>query len=173
MASEKKLQSELDLSRSSRSRTDNPGCRRLSSFYRRSFWGRAGAINHWVRRCEVGVVEHVEKLRAELCAPPLMDRGPLGQRQVQLRKSRPGQRIAAETPERSRVRRTEGSRVEPLLHCLGIERPTKAGSKIGTHGVARIPVAGRVVAQLRREGETALQGRDPTQLPAVHKLAGR
>src|ERR1700722_13348158 len=102
------------------------------------------------------MVEHIEKLHTELRAQPLMDRGALSQCKIQLRKPRARKCIPADVAECTRIRRTKRSRIEPLLHRLAIERPTEARCPVGTHWIARVPIAGRVIAQLRREGETAL-----------------
>ncbi len=67
------------------------------------------------------MVEHIEKLRTELRAQSLMDRGALSQGQIQFRKPRARERIPADVAECSRIRRTKRSRIEPLLHRLAVE----------------------------------------------------
>ena len=118
------------------------------------------------------MVEHVEEFRPELGPQPFMDGRALGQRHIQLREPRTGERVAADVTECARVGRTEGSRIEPLLHGLSVERATKSGRAVGPHRVAGVPVSRRIVAQLRREGETALQGRNPAERPSIYQLLG-
>ncbi len=103
---EQQLQPKLDLPRSSRRCTDNPAVGDASASAVGVFGRRAGAINNRVRRSEIGVVQHVKELRAELCAKPLMDRGALSQGEIQLREPRTGKRVAAEIAECTRVRRS-------------------------------------------------------------------
>ena len=116
------------------------------------------------------MVEHVEKLSAELRPQSLMDRCALGQSKIQFRKPRARERIPADVAERPRNRRTERSRIEPLLHRLTVERPTKARSPVGAHRIPRVPVARRVIAELWREGKSALQRSNATQRPSSDHL---
>ena len=50
--------------------------------------------------------------------------------------------------------------VEPLLWRARIEVAGEVGIPVGTDRIARVAVAGGVVAELRREGEAGLHGDD-------------
>src|SRR6202042_3395618 len=115
-----------------------------------------GTEDYRVRCGEVGAVKYVEELRTKLCVQPFVDGSVLNQSEIQLRQAGPRKRVAADISKCSRVGRGEGSRIEPLRHCLGIKRAMKIGIQVGAHRVTRIPAAGRVVAELRGQGETAL-----------------
>src|ERR1700749_207579 len=98
------------------------------------------------------MVKHVEKLSTELRTQALVNRGALRQGEIQFRKPRARQRSSSDVAECPRNGRTERSRIEPLLYCLCIKRPAEAAGSIGAHRIACVPIAGRVISQLRGEG---------------------
>src|SRR5436309_1871829 len=100
--SEQQLERELDLARRCRRSVNGPARGTV-----------LGALeNHLIRVCEVGVIENIERLGAELHIESLSDFDPLQERRVDIEQARPTQRSASHVPESPLGRQYEGSRVE-------------------------------------------------------------
>ena len=126
-----------------------------------------GGEDDRVGRGEVGVVEDVEEFSAELGAEALADLGGFVQREVEIGETGADQGVAAQIAVGSVGGRTEGCCVEVLSGRAGIELAVEVGVEVGTDRIAGVAVAGGVVAELRREGEAGLDGRDPAEGPAA------
>ena len=80
----------------------------------RVVWGGAGAVDDWVRGGEVGVVEDVEELGAELGADAFGDLGGFDEGEVQVDEAGAGEGVAAEVADGSGGWGEEGGGVEVL-----------------------------------------------------------
>ena len=94
-------------------------------------------------RAQVGAVEDVEELRAELEPDTLVDLRGLGKRQVQIVVAGTGERIAAQVADRAVGGRGEGVGVEELRGLLGgaatgVELAGEVGVDVGADGVAAV-----------------------------------
>src|SRR5580704_9758260 len=154
---EQKLQRELQLPRGCGRPGDYPRCWRERCC--RRWFRRRGSVaeDNWIRRGEVGVVENVEVFCAELGAHPFVNRGVLHHREVEVGESGPVEGVAACIAECPRIGSSKRVRVKPLPDSLRVERAVKIRIDLWTGRVAGVAVACRVVTQLRREREPALQ----------------
>src|SRR5439155_5753744 len=114
----------------------------------------------WIR--EIGVIENIERLGAELHIQSLTDSYPLQERRVDIEQTRPTQRSASHVPESPLSRQLESKGIEPAVRSA---RLVATGLRVGVRGVwianGRIPVryvgitgiarSGRIGAGQRRE----------------------
>src|SRR5262249_13008083 len=109
--SEQQLQRELDLPR---------GCGRICNLAGRLAIAVAGAValeNHLIREREIGVIENIERFRAELQRHALPHGDPLEQGSVDVKQARAAERTAPHVSEGASNRHLEGTGIEPVVHC--------------------------------------------------------
>jgi len=132
----------------------------------------AGGDDDLVRRGEVGVVEDVEELGAELGVETLAEPGGFVQREVEVGEVGADEGVATEVAEGSIGRCAEGGGVEKLLRRMRVEIAVEVGVDVGADRVAGVSAAGGVVAELRREREAGLDSCDGAQRPAADGAVG-
>ena len=106
------------------------------------------------------MVEDVEELGAELQAEALGEMRVTRDGEIELGEAGAGERIAGDVAVGAGGGRQKRCGVEALLWRARIEDAVEVGVPVGTDGIARVAVAGGVVAELRREGEAGLDGDD-------------
>ena len=124
-------------------------------------------VDHRVRGIEVGVIERVEELGAELKADVF---GKLEfPRQGQIRGGESGslEDVAAGVAIRSRQRLDERGGIEILVGPTFNHRAGKVGVQGRPNRVAAVTIVRGVIRQLRSEGQAGLQGLDSAQLPTA------
>jgi len=112
----------------------------------------AGGEDDGVRRGEVGAVENVEELGAELGVDVFGDLAGFEEREVEVGEVGAGECVAAEVADGAVGGSAEGVGVEELLGRARVEVAVEVGIDVGADGVAGVAGAGGVVAELRGEG---------------------
>src|SRR5438132_5903704 len=158
--SENQLQRELDLSRG-RGRICNDPTRRAVI---------AARENNLIRVREIGVIQNIERLGAELHIQSLADSYPLQERRVDIEQARTTQRSARHVAEGALDRQHEGSRIEPLIRSPQNYRPLKIRIPVGYVGITVIAGPRSIGASQRREGESARNPEAAIPLPAADQL---
>src|SRR5215469_11971701 len=167
LASPKQLEAELDLPR-------RGGCARDRS----SRWRNARrSKDHRVGQVKIRTIEQIEYLGAKLKGEALANASVLQGGEVPGRKAGTDQGIAANVAVKAEVRgHVGGSKkrvgVEPLGRLAKDDGTGEIRVDEGTHRIACVAVARRVVTQLRGEGQAALQGHDGVDRPATDKPVG-
>src|SRR3989449_4457278 len=158
--SKQELQCKLDLPRRCRRTVNGPARGAVL----------AALENLLIRVCEIGVIEHVERLGAELHIQSLTDSYLLQERRIDIEQARPTQRSASHVPESPLGRQHESSRVEEPIGCSQNHRPLKVRIPVGYVGITRIARPGRIGAGQRRKGESAGNPDARIPLPAADQL---
>src|SRR5258708_4299261 len=132
---------------------------------------RAAAAPVHVRTCPRGMVQDVERFKAELKALPLCDREVLDGREIQVPNPRAGQTVAPHVAVLSGYQIGKALRIEPLVgtSLIGREIRIDAG-RVKAVPVSLDDLAGGVPARNRVEGAAALGHEDGAGLPATHHL---
>src|SRR6266852_9903096 len=109
---------------------------------------------------EVGAVQEIEKLRAELQVQAFVNSGFLHRREIPGSQPRANVRVSPNISEKSAVVRLgdEGSGIEPLAWVPEGYRTRKRGIQKRANRVACISVVRRVVTKLGSEGKPRLRG---------------
>src|SRR5438093_4041660 len=158
--SKQELQRELDLTRRCRRAVNGPD---------------RGAVlgareNHLIRVCEIGVIENIERLSAELHIQSFTDSDPLQERRVHVEHARATQRPASHVPEGTLGRQDKGSRIEESIGCSQNHRPLEVGIPVRYVGITGIASPGSIGTSQRREGESASKPDACVPLPAADQL---
>ena len=138
-----------------------------------------GAVGEddFVGEREVGVVEEVEELGAELEAEALRDLRGLEQREIPVSVAGAYEAVAAGVADGAVGGRGKGVGVEVLRGPLGgaaagVELAGEVWVDVGADGIAAVTGAGGVVAELRREGEAGGEADDGRDAPAGDEVLG-
>src|SRR5215470_5524699 len=167
--SPKEFQTELDLPRGRRSAGAGPDCSGHSAWMCSCWWRKHDQI----RRVEIGAVQEIENLRAELKTEAFCDGGVLEHGKIPCGKSRAGDDVAAGVAVKTACRRrsNEGGGIKPLPGIAQHNGPSEVRIDEGANRIARVAIVGRVVAELRSERETCLEGDDAGERPPADQGA--
>src|SRR5580765_7740296 len=136
-------------------------------------WRNArGSEDNGIGLVEIRPVKKVEYLRAKLKTQPLTNSHFFQHGEIPRGQARPDQgvssNVAIESSVGSRVRRRQKrSRVEPLVRTAKDHWPCKGRVRERAHRIPCIPIIRRVVAELRRKREAALQCHDGVYRPTA------
>src|SRR5215472_3211129 len=164
-----KLQAELHLTRSGGSAGDGSG--RAGRLVARS--GGRGEDNE-VGGIEIGAVQKVKDFRAKLQSETLPQGDVFQHREIPGGQSRADVSVAADVSVEAAGRWRSDKRrgIEPLRRSAQNHGATEIWIQERAHGIAGVAIVRRVVAELRREGESRLGGEDASYRPSAdHPVA--
>ena len=123
---------------------------------------------------EIGAIEQVEKLGAELQGEAFAELGVLEDAEVPCGEVGADISVAAEISGEAAGgwRSDEGCGIEILVRIAGDDFAGEIGIEEGTHGVARVAGIRGVIAELRCDREAGLGGDDAGDGPAADQAAG-
>src|SRR5579859_734659 len=144
----KKLQSELDLAGGGRGAGDGAGGAGKTC----GVSGRGRGEDDQVGGVEVGAIEKIEDFGAKLKAEALADDSVFEDGEVPGGQPGADVGVAADVAVETAIggRSEKGRGIEPLARFAQDHRAREIGIKERAHGIARVAVVGRVVAELRR-----------------------
>src|SRR5207245_5012584 len=116
---------------------------------------------------ELGVVEDVEELAAELHPELFGNLGVLQHREVQLRQAGTEQRVPSEIAEGTGRLDGEASRIEPSVYLTHVH--LASANVVGTRrGGRNVAIAQQIKSITDRKRESAVPGHCSGELPALH-----
>src|SRR5213594_1468213 len=126
--SEQQLERELDLARRCRRTVNGPA--------------RGGVLrareNHLIRVREIGVIENIERLSAELHIQALTDSDPLQKRRVDIEEPRSTKRPASHVPEGPLGGQDKSPRIEEPIGCSQNHWPFKVRIPVRDVGITGV-----------------------------------
>src|SRR5262249_12061561 len=158
--SEQQLVRELDLTRRCRCTVNRPA---------RGTVLRA-LENHLIRVREVGVIENIERLSAELHIQSLTNSDPLQERRIDIEQARPAQRPASHVPEGPLGGQQKRPRIEEPIGCSQNDRSFKVRIPVRHIGITGVAGTRNIRSGQRREGESACPPDAAIPLPAANQL---